>query len=264
MNGAVLTERPTPHTLLITINRPEAMNAINLAVHVGVGMALEDAERDPATRVIVLTGAGDRAFTAGADLKAVGRGESLMPEDPVQRGWGFAGFCTHTLSKPVSAAVNGMALGGGMEILLHADLAVASEHAQFGLPEVKRGLLAGAGGAFRVAHAIPRKLAMEILLTGAPISAARAYDIGLINAVASRGEVLSLALDYAALIAANAPLAVQASKRLALGIVDGAMGHEDEAWRRSAAETSVLLRSADMREGVRAFAEKREPVWQGR
>jgi crotonobetainyl-CoA hydratase len=264
MNGAVLTERPNPHTLLITINRPDAMNAINRDVHVGIGTTLEEAEQDPDIRVIVLTGAGERAFTAGADLKAVGRGETLMPDDPVQRAWGFAGFCTHAISKPVIAAVNGFALGGGTEIVLHADLAVASDHAQFGLPEVKRGLLAGAGGAFRIGRAVPRKLAMEILLTGAPISAGRAYEIGLINAVAPRGEAVSLALDYAALIAANAPLAVQASKRVALGIMDGGMGHEDESWARSTKESAALMRSADTREGVRAFAEKREPVWQGR
>jgi len=146
---AVLTERHG-HVLLVTLNRPAVRNAVNLAVTLGLGDALEEAEHDRGIWAVVLTGAGDKAFCAGADLKAVARGESVVPEEPVRAAWGFAGYVTHHISKPTIAAVNGFALGGGTEISLASDLVVAADTASFGLPEVKRGIYAGAGGLIRL------------------------------------------------------------------------------------------------------------------
>ena len=254
----------TGHVLVVTINRPQAMNAVDCSVHVGIGQALERAERDPDIRAVILTGAGEKAFCAGADLKAVARGESLLPDDPVQRAWGFAGFVAHHISKPVIAAVNGFALGGGTELTLASDLAVAVETASFGLPEVTRGIFAGAGGAFRLGAQLPRKIAMEMLLTGSPIDARRALSLGLINAVVAPGQLMAAALALAARITGNAPLSVQASKRIALGIVDGRIAGEAASWALSDAEGEVLMQSADAAEGPRAFAEKRAPNWQAR
>jgi crotonobetainyl-CoA hydratase len=262
-SDAVLVTRDG-HVMIITMNRPEARNAVNLATHVGVGMALEEAERDPEIRVVIITGAGDQAFSAGADLKAIMRGEPLAPKDRTQSAWGFAGYCSHHIGKPTIAAVNGLALGGGTEIMLASDLVVASETASFGLPEVKRGIYAGAGGAFRLAAQLPRKIAMEILLTGDPISAQRALELGLVNEVVPQLDVLNAALRLAARITPNAPLAVQASKRIALGIVDGKIAQEAASWAQSHADGAVVLRSEDAREGPRAFAEKRAPQWQAR
>jgi crotonobetainyl-CoA hydratase len=252
------------HVLVITLNRPQARNAVNRTTHLAVGLALETAEHDPGIRAVILTGAGDLAFCAGADLKAVARGEALQPDDPVQQGWGFAGYCSHPISKPTIAAVNGLAVGGGTELVLASDLAVAVETASFGLPEVKRGIFAGGGGAFRLPEQVPRKVAMEILLTGEPLSARRALEIGLINAVVPAGQALEAALRLAERVCANAPLAVQVSKRLALGMVDGAIAREAPCWAQSKAESRMLMRSEDAREGPRAFAEKRTPRWLGR
>lgn len=260
---AVLSER-RGSVLLVTINRPEARNAVNAAVHVGLGLALDRAEQDSSIRAIVLTGEGDQAFSAGADLKALARGERLEPEDKAQRAWGFAGMVRHPVSKPIVAAVNGFALGGGTELMLASDLAVAADHAQFGLPEVKRGIIAAAGGAFRIAEQLPRKIALELLLTGEPISAARALELGLVNRVVPSRELLATAFELAEKIAANAPLSVQASKRIALGIADGRMAGDDPFWDATFREARSVMRSEDAREGPRAFAEKREPVWQAR
>jgi len=260
---AVLTERQG-RVLVVTINRPEARNSVNQAVHVGVGEALEEAERNPDIWAVVLTGAGDQAFCAGADLKAISRGERLAPDDPVQRAWGFGGYVQHHISKPTIAAVNGFALGGGTELTLASDLAVAADTATFGLPEVKRGILAGAGGAFRIAAQLPPKLAMEMLLTGDPITAARALELGLVNAVVPRAEVLAAALQLAARITVNAPLSVQASKRIARGMLDGGVPAEEPGWEATRREGAVLMRSEDAREGPRAFAEKRAPVWKAK
>lgn len=260
---AVLVER-RDHVVVITINRPEARNAVNLVVTTGVGQALEDADLDPTVRAVIITGAGDASFCAGADLKAVARGEPMFPEG--REHWGFAGFVRHFISTPVIAAVNGTALGGGTELVLAADLAVAAEHATFGLPEVKRGLIAGAGGAFRISEQIPRKLANQILLTGDPIDAQTALRWGLVNEVVPKGAHLDAALRLAERVTVNAPLSVQASKRLSRRVFgDGTEPQGDaEAWAASAAEGKQVLASADMREGVTAFAEKRAPVWSGR
>lgn len=246
---------------LITINRPEARNAVNSSVSEAVGTALDQAEQDPDVRVIVLTGAGDVSFCAGADLKAISRGEANHA--PGHEEWGFAGFVKHYVNKPTIAAVNGTALGGGCELALSADLIVAAEKASFGLPEVKRGLLAGAGGVFRLPAQIPQRLAMEMIVTGDPISAQRALQVGLINQVTS-GSAVEAALVLAQRISVNAPLSVQASKRIAYGVTDGARVDEELKWELSAAEWRKLIQSEDAKEGPLAFAEKRDPVWNAR
>ncbi|MGH3209091.1 MAG: enoyl-CoA hydratase-related protein [Trebonia sp.] len=260
---AVLTER-RGRVLLVTLNRPAARNAVNLAVTLGVGDALEEAEHDRDIWAVVVTGAGDMAFCAGADLKAIARGESLAPPDPARAAWGFAGYVTHHISKPTIAAVNGFALGGGTEISLASDLVVAADTASFGLPEVKRGIYAAAGGVFRLPAQIPKKVAMEMILTGEPITAQRALELGLVNRVVPQAEVVTAALELAEKIIANAPLSVQASKRIANGIIDGRVAAEADLWELSRSEGRALRGTADAAEGPRAFAEKRAPNWQAR
>lgn len=262
-HAAVLVER-RGHVLLATINRPEARNAVNRAVAEGLGQALETADSDREIWAFVVTGAGDKAFCAGADLKAVSRGESLAPADPRAQAWGFAGYVRHPISKPTIAAVNGFALGGGTELSLASDLVVAAETASFGLPEVKRGIYAGAGGVFRLPAQLPRKVAMEMILTGEPITARRALELGLVNRVVPQAQVVDAAFELAAAICANAPLSVQASKRIANGIIDGQVPAEEESWAPSRDEGKALMNSADAKEGPLAFAEKRPPRWQGR
>ncbi len=257
---AVLVDR-RGNVMVITLNRPDARNAINAAVSVGVGDALEEAQRDPEVRAVVITGAG-QSFCAGADLKAIARGENIYHPDHGE--WGFAGYVRHFIDKPTIAAVNGTALGGGTEIALASDLAVAEEGAKFGLPEVKRGLIAGAGGVFRIAQQLPRKVGFELLLTGDPISATEAAKWGLINQVVPDGTVLQAALALAERITVNAPLSVQASKRIAWGADDGVIPDEEPGWARSTREFGTLLKTEDAKEGPRAFAEKREPVWRAR
>jgi crotonobetainyl-CoA hydratase len=261
-NGTVLAQRQG-HVLLVTLNRPAARNAVNLDLTIGVGEALEYADRTPEIWTVIVTGAGDRAFCAGADLKAAAAGELTGDDERLTR-WGFAGYVQHAISKPTIAAVNGFALGGGTEIALASDLVVAVETATFGLPEVKRGIYAGAGGAFRLPRQIPVKVAMEAMLTGRPIPAARAYELGLVNAVVQAEKLLEAAFELADAINENAPLAVQATKRIARGIDDSTVPTEDRDWERSAREGKRLMASADAMEGMRAFAEKRAPRWEGR
>lgn len=265
MSDAVLVRREG-HALVITINRPDARNAVDLAVAEGVGTALEEGDQDPLVRVIVLTGAGDRAFCAGADLKALSRGERMFPEG--REHWGFAGYVRHFVSTPTIAAVNGSALGGGTELVLASDLAIAAEHATFGLPEIRRGIIAAGGGAFRLAQQLPRKRANEMLLTAEAIDAGTALDWGLVNRVVPSGCAVESALELAATIAANAPLAVAASKRLSykVGNEDHNLlepGGETASWASTQTESAALRASADAREGVAAFVEKRTPVWTG-
>lgn len=250
------------HVLVLTINRPEARNAVDGDVWFLIGDALEKAQDDPEIRCIILTGAGEVAFSAGLDLKALATGTLTIP--PSMAKYSFAGFVRHFTSKPVIGAVNGKALGGGTELALACDLIVATESASFGLPEVKRGLIAGGGGVFRITEVIPQKIALEMLMTGEPMSSAEAARWGLVNRVVPDGTALEGALALAAEIAKNAPLAVQASKRLAYRIVDGEPEGEARMWAENDREIGAVFASADASEGPRAFAEKREPVWQGR
>lgn len=245
---------------VITLDRPKALNAINSDVATALGRALQAADDDEAVRAIVVTGTG-RAFSAGADLKAVAQGDTLS--DPDHPEWGFGGFAQHAIGTPTIAAVNGLAFGGGCELMLFCDLAIVDENAQLGLPEVTRGLVAAAGGLLRLPQRIPRAVALEIAMTGAPITAARAYELGLANRVAPSGTALEAARAMAATVVANAPLAVRESKGLMI-----AAAHLDElgeeAWAANGEVRTRIFHSEDAKEGPRAFAEKRTPLWTGR
>ena len=257
---AALTER-RGNVLLITINRPEARNAVNAAVSTAVGDALQEAQDDPDVRAVVITGAGE-SFCAGADLKAISRRENLYHPD--HGDWGFAAYVQHYIDKPTIAAVNGTALGGGTELALASDLVIAEERTRFGMPEVKRGLIAAAGGAFRIVDHLPRKVAMELLFTGEPMSSADALRWGMINQVVPDGTAVDAALALAERITRNAPLAVWASKRVAYGTDDGVITGDEPGWARTMREIGGVLRSEDAKEGPRAFAEKRQPVWKAK
>ena len=259
-SDAALLERRGA-TALLTLNRPEALNAVNSALSAAVGAALEEVATDPNIRAVVLTGAG-RAFCAGADLKALAAGERIHAEG--HDDWGFGGIVKHFIDKPIIAAVNGFALGGGTEIMLACDLVVASEEAEFGLPEVRRGLAAAAGGLLRLPRQIPLKLALEMTLTGAPISAHTAAEWGLVNRVVPAADVVDTAFSLAEQIAANAPLSVQASKRVIYRAADYGGDYSDELWDMNADELRSVFRSIDAKEGPRAFAAKRKPIWQGK
>jgi crotonobetainyl-CoA hydratase len=261
MTDAAIVERKG-NVALITINRPDARNAVNGAVSTAVGNALAEAQQDPEVWAVVLTGAGDKSFCAGADLKAISRGENLFHDTHPE--WGFAGYVHHFIDKPTIAAVNGTALGGGSELALASDLVVAGQTASFGLPEVKRGLIAGAGGVFRIVEQLPRKVALELVFTGEPITAEEALRWGLINQVVPDGTVVEAALALAERITVNAPLSVQASKRLAYGADDGVIAAEEPKWERTSREFTGLLKSEDAQEGPLAFAQKRQPVWKAR
>jgi enoyl-CoA hydratase len=236
--------------LVLTINRPEAGNSLNPAVGQGLVDALSGAATDPEIRTIIVTGAGAKIFCAGMDLKAFAAGEDMTS---VGQGLAFLAKCP----KPVIAAVNGIAMAGGFEVMMRADLVVAADHAKFGIPEVKRGLVA-AGGGTRLPTRIPLQIALEMGLTGEPISAQRALELGLINRVVPAADVMRTALELAALISANGPLAVQATKRLMLEEV----GPDTSAHVREV--TASVFASEDAREGATAFAQKRLPTWKGR
>jgi enoyl-CoA hydratase len=251
---AVLTER-RDGVLVVTLNRPDQRNAVNAALAEGVGTAMDTLDADPELRVGVLFGAG-KGFSAGMDLKAFVRGES-----PYYGDRGFAGLCQRPPEKPLIAAVEGFALAGGLEIALACDLIVAAAGARLGIPEVKRGLTAAAGGLVRLPRRIPFHIAMELALTGDPIDAERAAALGLVNEVAEPGGALDAALALAARITANGPLALVASKRVLVEQQDWSL---DELWQRQGEITGAVNTSEDAREGATAFAEKRAPVWKGR
>lgn len=250
----VLSER-RDRVLVITINRPEARNAIDLSTALAVAEALDRLDADPGVAVGVLTGAGG-IFSAGMDLKAYLRGE--LPEVP---GRGLAGLTRTPPVKPLVAAVEGYALAGGFEMVLACDLVVASETARFGLPEVKRGLLAGSGGLLRLATRLPTVLAMELALTGRQMMPAEALERGLVNEVVGPGQALDAALALADRVACGSPLALRAAKELVAGAPTWT---SDEAWRRQDALLAEVLQSEDSKEGATAFAEGRDPVWRGR
>jgi enoyl-CoA hydratase/carnithine racemase len=254
----VLFELAAPHVALVTINRPEARNAVNGAVAAGLEAAVERIEADPDIWVAVLTGAGPFAFCAGADLKEVsaGRGAALATE----KG-GFGGFVRAKRTKLWIAAAQGHALAGGLELLLSCDLSVVADTATFGLPEVKRSLVAGAGGVFRLPRAIPKAIALEMIATGDAIPAARAHQVGLVNQVVPAAEVVPAALALAARVTVNAPIAVS----LSLGVARQAYDlPEAELWPVSAAASRAVRETEDFKEGPRAFVEKRAPKWVGR
>jgi enoyl-CoA hydratase len=241
---------------VVTLDRPEVRNCVDAATARGIEAAIDQLEGDDEIWAAVITGTPP-AFCAGADLRAVARGE--VNDLGTERG-GWGGIVRRERVKPMIAAVDGPALAGGCEIALACDLIVAGRSAKFGLPEVKRSLIATAGGLLRLPRLIPPKVAMEMALTGEPIGAARAFDLGLVNVVCDDAAV-DEALALAQKISSNAPLAVQASRRLLLG----ATGSEDrDAWRPMWRETKALMATTDFLEGPKAFLEKREPVWEGR
>ncbi|PTH87119.1 enoyl-CoA hydratase [Streptomyces sp. A244] len=250
----VRTER-IGSTLLITLDRPGARNAVNGATATALAAALDELEADPALRVGVLTGEGG-TFSAGMDLKAALRGES-----PEVEGRGFGGLTEARPDKPLIAAVEGFAMGGGFELALACDLIVAAEDARFGLPEVKRGLIAAGGGVIRLPGRIPHHLAMEFLLTGEPVDGRRAGELGLANRVTAKGQAVAEALRLAERVAENAPLALAAVKRV-VRAAEGAPDEEAFAFQRG--ETKTLMASDDVREGMTAFAERRPARWTGR
>jgi enoyl-CoA hydratase len=255
-NVAVRRERGG-RVALVVIDRPQVRNAIDADTTHQLEVAFDDIEADPAVRVSVLTGAGDVAFSAGMDLKAFAR--TGVRGMATRRG-GFAGVTRRRFTKPVIAAVNGSALGGGLEIALACDLIIASASAVFGLPEVKRGLIAGAGGLVKLPRRVPLGMALQLALTGQALSAAEAHDAGLVVAVHPPAELLDRALDLAEAIAQNAPLAVQLSR----DIIYGSIGvTEEAAWQQNDEAFRVVGASQDAKEGALAFAQRREPQWTG-
>ena len=241
--------------VIITINRPEAKNAVNRAVSYGVCAAVDELDRRDDLRVGILTGAGG-TFCSGMDLKAFMRGEVTRVE-----GRGILGIAMTPPKKPLIAAVEGYALAGGFEAMLACDLTVAARDAKFGIPEVKRGLAAAAGGLMRLPRVIPQRIAMELALTGDMISAERAAQFGLINILTEPGQALAEAKKLAARIIANAPLSVAASKRV---ISEQRDWPSAEMFARQQEITAPILASEDAREGAAAFAQKRKPDWKGR
>lgn len=247
-----------PHIALVTLDNPARRNAISPAMAEGLDAAVRASEADPEIRAVVLTGSGLQAFCAGADLKAVSEGglDRLFTETG-----GFAGFVHAPRSKVWIAAVEGFALAGGFEIMLACDLAVASEASVFGLPEVTRGLVASAGGAYRTARALPRAVALELLATGGRLDATRAHALGLVNRLAPAGTVLEAALALAGEVCANAPVAVRESVAIARQAAD----LDEASLRRLSDEAQArIVETEDFQEGPRAFVEKRAPVWVGR
>ncbi|MEM0929177.1 MAG: crotonase/enoyl-CoA hydratase family protein [Pseudomonadota bacterium] len=240
--------------LIITLNRPEARNAINQEMAHAIAAAADRLDNDPDLLVGILAGS-PTAFSSGMDLKAFLRGESPMIE-----GRGLAGITERPPKKVLIAAVEGAALAGGCELALACDMIVASRSATFGVPEVKRGLVAGGGGVINLPRRIPRNLAMEIILTGDPVTAERAYEIGLVNRLTD-GSARFEALELAETIAENAPLAVQVSKRVVYESQDWPL---DELYNRQNEKIGPVIMSQDAQEGAAAFAQKRKPIWQGK
>jgi len=250
----VLTER-RGNVLLITLNRPAVRNAVNAALAAAVAGALEELDADEGLSVGVLTGAGG-FFSAGMDLGAFVRGESPWFGDR-----GFAGIAQRSAQKPLIAAIEGFALAGGMEIALACDLIVAAKGAKLGIPEAKRSLVAAGGALLRMPKRMPYHVVMELALTGDPLPAERFEEFGLVNHLAEPGSALDVALELAARIAGNGPLALIASKRILQEQFDWS---STEMWDKQGAISGPVFGSEDAKEGAAAFKEKREPVWQGR
>lgn len=237
---------------IVTITREEKRNAINRDVAAGLDAAFNDFEDDPDQWVVVLTG-GPNLFCAGTDLK-------YGPGRPTERG-GEYGIIRRRRTKPMIAAVEGLAFGGGFELCMASDMVVAADDARFALPEVKRGVIANSGALFRAARLMPPNVAKELLLTGAEISADRAAQLGFVNHVVAKGTALDKAVRLAEQIAANSPVSVQQT----LQAVDAVLrGTDDEGWSATARGVAEVMASDDMKEGVAAFLEKRDPEWTGR
>lgn len=253
----VLSQLSDNGILTITINRPEKRNAINAKTSQAMENILNYAEKDKAVRVIIITGAGEKSFCAGEDLSELS--ESGECQTVLEHG--FAGITNRLSSKPIIAAVNGTAVGGGLEIALACDLIVAAKTARFGLPEVKVGLIASTGGIVRLARELPRKVAMELCLTGKLIYAEEAAEIGIINYAVEGENLMSKAIELAEMICKNAPLSLKATKEIMH--VANSMSVED-AMRFSDVTYKFIEKTDDGKEGPLAFVEKREPVWTGK
>ena len=249
MSDEVLTER-RDRVLVITLNRPDQMNSINTALAKGLVAAIEELDGDPGLSLGVLTGAG-RGFSAGMDLKAFAK------EGTPQ---GFQTYIEKGSQKPLIAAIEGFCLAGGLEMALVCDLLVAADNVRFGIPEVGVGLFAGGGALLRLPRRIPYGVAMELALTGDPISAARALELGLVSRLTEKGGALAGALELAERIAKNAPLSLKASKAV---LRDMAGLTDAEFWAMQTPHVRSVFTSDDAKEGPRAFAEKRPPVWSG-
>lgn len=247
----------TDHTAIITLDRPEAHNAINPAMANALEATIDRVEEDSQVWTAVLASSG-HTFCAGADLRVVASGEFRGIE--TKRG-GFAGLVKRERTKPLIAAIEGPALAGGCEIALSCDLIVAASTAEFGLPEVRRSLVAVAGGVMRLPHVLPRNIAMQMVLTGLPIDASTAASHGMVNELTAPGEALKRAIELARQVNQGAPLAVRASRTALLRCLEAS---EAEGWAISWREARPLFETHDFKEGPRAFVEKREPVWQGR
>jgi enoyl-CoA hydratase len=254
VSDAPVVTREDSGVLVVTINRPEVRNAINLATAEGIAAALDELDARSDLVAGVLCGAGS-AFCTGMDLKAF-----LAGERPSVAGRGFAGIVERPPDKPLIAAVEGYAVAGGFEIALACDLIVAASDAKFGLPEVRRGLVAAGGGLLRLPSRVPYGLAVEWALTGAFVPASRAVEVGLVNQLTEPGRALDAALELASAIAANGPLAVRATKRI---LQESREWPAAEAFDRQREISEPVRASEDAREGARAFAEKRPPQWRG-
>jgi enoyl-CoA hydratase/carnithine racemase len=256
-SDVVLFEVVDDHIAIVTLNRPRVRNAINGAVAQALEAAVIRVETTREIRVAILTSSYDAVFCAGADLAAMVAGRGL--EVNTERG-GFAGFVSAKREKPWIAAVEGTAFGGGCEIVLACDMVVASEAARFGLPEVKRGLFAGAAGTYRLPRRLPRNIGLELVATGDPLDARRAHTFGLVNRITPPTGVRAVAIELAHAIAVNAPVSVQESLRVARQCQD-----LNEAELEAVAQTSMkrVFALKDAKEGPRAFVEKRPPVWTG-
>jgi len=248
------------HVAYLTLNRPEVMNALHPPAHVECARALEDFEQDTGAWVMIITGAGDRAFCAGMDL----RYRAQEGQAPVQiPPGGFAGLTNPRgckVTKPIIAAVNGYALGGGLELAMACDIVIAADSATLGLPEVKRGIIAGGGGVHRLPRQMPLKIAMGYLLTGRHMSAQEAHRWGLVNEVVPAAELMAAAKRWADEIVEAAPLSVRASKEAALLGLEMTL---EEAYNTTFPATQKMRGSNDSREGIAAFAERRKPNWTG-
>ena len=247
-----LLRRREGHIEVLTINRPQARNAIDLPTAISISTALDECETDRGIWVVILTATGDKAFSAGMDLRAFAKGEVPVTDR------GFGGITQRYFPKPLICAANGSALAGGFEILLSCDLVVAAEHATFGIVEAQRGLIAGGGGLIRLPRRTTRAAALEMAMCAEPISAQRALELGLVNRVVPLEQVLPTAMLLATRICANAPLAVRTSKKV---MISSMTVSEETAWQINAAALTEIVASADAQEGVTAFTQNRKTIW---